>query len=828
MNNNGKRSSAQETFQQDRRHPTTRSVLGINNKIPESDQLYRTQLVGGMLEWSDEYARGMNQPGRIRRTQEDEQKKLFREKSKEPLKILKSKYGWYWKKKGKELNNGWKFVDGKGTSIFNSPEEIGEQYINDGEVIDKILHRSRGSNWENHIARDYDSDSDATVLEGTVAARPLEGASRPYQVDTMAASSTNIQWKPRVVSPASSSDGEAIVETDFSQVVHDLRVSGMSGGTRTQEDILARVSNGYWQQGGNYMPYGYLKTVLENQNNEIYIGKLGEEVVSIFSFRGTGRGQRDTTITLLWTKGSHRRKGFAKILMQRGIHNLLDDSCILSGTNPTNNSCGLFQNLDFGRTDAGYCIGVNKLRRILQLRASSRTENVVSGGMWETKIRLLDADDDDNDIPTDLIDERNQWRQGHQEPVIDLTGVEDNDATVDVIFLRVVKNDPESADWQFGVVDAPKQEKVTIDEEGNNTSHLHVATAAPAKTQDNPPYASAIAATISHSRTTNSTVPMKHGESNWKRSTRSQQQKLAGTTFHGTSTLNTPADKKKEQDSRFWWTCHLIPSKWETFSPSAAYCQDWGFVPVQYLSQYKIEQVKKFGTRGIHFAIGWIELYDLLRANATFDGEDFIITYNGPPFEIASTKNIDKETTSQQDEKTAMAADATPAESSETCYPPNPPSSISTNMSVSNVESSSSSNVTLTAEGDEGTQMASEESNTVSSDVFEEEQNEDDRREEPAANAAAMTICQTQASCRQSCLDALRRLADQGKITSEQKRYLVLDIILCKNKEQSAVENAYEILYKTDSYGGEGRSAEATDDEFAELCPMLATILKKD
>jgi hypothetical protein len=120
-----------------------------------------------------------------------------------------------------------------------------------------------------------------------------------------------------------------------------------------------------------------------------------------------------------------------------------------------------------------------------------------------------------------------------------------------------------------------------------------------------------------------------------------------------------------------------------------------------------------------------------------------------------------------------MAADATPAESSETCYPPNPPSSISTNMAVSNVESASSSNATLTAEGDEGTPMASEESNAtltaegdegtpmtseesnaVTLDVIEEDQTEDERRGGPitaaAANAAVVMICQTQASCRQT------------------------------------------------------------------------------
>jgi hypothetical protein len=73
-------------------------------------------------------------------------------------------------------------------------------------------------------------------------------------------------------------------------------------------------------------------------------------------------------------------------------------------------------------------------------------------------------------------------------------------------------------------------------------------------------------------------------------------------------------------------------------------------------------------------------------------------------------------------------------------------------------------------------------------------------------------------SLRQNCINALRRLADQGSISPKQKRVLFTDIITASAKgEFSMLEVAYELLYE----GGDDVS-EFAEEEFADQCRVFA------
>jgi hypothetical protein len=105
-----------------------------------------------------------------------------------------------------------------------------------------------------------------------------------------------------------------------------------------------------------------------------------------------------------------------------------------------------------------------------------------------------------------------------------------------------------------------------------------------------------------------------------------------------------------------WWNDHLKPSNWIEFKPKEKYCENSGFVPVQYteviesfvssdkkLSRKKIvDHVLEHGERGKHYAIGWLELSDLLRKYGTCRSDTeglrpgarnykILVSYQGPP-----------------------------------------------------------------------------------------------------------------------------------------------------------------------------------------------------
>mmetsp|Transcript_11278 Transcript_11278/g.20883 ORF Transcript_11278/g.20883 Transcript_11278/m.20883 type:complete len:473 (-) Transcript_11278:194-1612(-) len=70
---------------------------------------------------------------------------------------------------------------------------------------------------------------------------------------------------------------------------------------------------------------------------------------------------------------------------------------------------------------------------------------------------------------------------------------------------------------------------------------------------------------------------------------------------------------------------------------------------------------------------------------------------------------------------------------------------------------------------------------------------------------------------RQECIDSLRKLANEGRISPKQKRVLLTDIISCSSKgESSMVEVAYDLLC------GEGKDPEEAEEEFVDQCRVLA------
>jgi hypothetical protein len=75
-------------------------------------------------------------------------------------------------------------------------------------------------------------------------------------------------------------------------------------------------------------------------------------------------------------------------------------------------------------------------------------------------------------------------------------------------------------------------------------------------------------------------------------------------------------------------------------------------------------------------------------------------------------------------------------------------------------------------------------------------------------------------SVRSKCIDALRRLSIEGRISPKQKRVLLTDIISCTSRgEESLVEVGYKLLC------GEGMDEEADEEEFVDQCQVFARSL---
>lgn len=80
-----------------------------------------------------------------------------------------------------------------------------------------------------------------------------------------------------------------------------------------------------------------------------------------------------------------------------------------------------------------------------------------------------------------------------------------------------------------------------------------------------------------------------------------------------------------------YWKEFLKPAGWELLRPKL---YDWGFLPVQYKHVGR-KDVLKNGRRGVHYAEGWEDLYEMIRKFGIFDGvtDDgfpFLKSYKGP------------------------------------------------------------------------------------------------------------------------------------------------------------------------------------------------------
>ena len=75
---------------------------------------------------------------------------------------------------------------------------------------------------------------------------------------------------------------------------------------------------------------------------------------------------------------------------------------------------------------------------------------------------------------------------------------------------------------------------------------------------------------------------------------------------------------------------------------------------------------------------------------------------------------------------------------------------------------------------------------------------------------------------RQECIDTLRKLANEGRISPKQKRVLLTDIISCSSEgRNSMVEVAYGLLC------GEGKDPEESEEEFVDQCQVFAQSLSE-
>lgn len=107
-----------------------------------------------------------------------------------------------------------------------------------------------------------------------------------------------------------------------------------------------------------------------------------------------------------------------------------------------------------------------------------------------------------------------------------------------------------------------------------------------------------------------------------------------------------------------WWNDFLKPTPrrkgWLQFRPPQ--CMDWGFIPEQYVKDVVdpsssndcsllINHVLRHGIRGVHYAIGWQELYQLLRRFGRIDDRQqrkndtafTKINYKGPTLPFLET-----------------------------------------------------------------------------------------------------------------------------------------------------------------------------------------------
>ena len=93
----------------------------------------------------------------------------------------------------------------------------------------------------------------------------------------------------------------------------------------------------------------------------------------------------------------------------------------------------------------------------------------------------------------------------------------------------------------------------------------------------------------------------------------------------------------------------------------------------------------------------------------------------------------------------------------------------------------------------------------------------DKRRKDKKKKMKKLDERRVKLSIRPKCIDALRQLSKDGRISSKQKRVLLTDIISCSARgEKSLVEHAYKVLCVDPT------DEEAAEDEFVDQCQVFA------
>jgi hypothetical protein len=158
-------------------------------------------------------------------------------------------------------------------------------------------------------------------------------------------------------------------------------------GTITSSEILSGVHENEWKRS-NTMPYKYLEKVLDSNKNNVFVGKIGEEVCSILSFRFTGSGQRDATISLLWTSKNHRKKGYSTRLIHTAASWFLNNSFLHSGSTSVDSQQMCRSQKWHEVDDNSFAIEMKKLREYLEEKL--RRKSTGSNDDWE---RTIDHND---------------------------------------------------------------------------------------------------------------------------------------------------------------------------------------------------------------------------------------------------------------------------------------------------------------------------------------------------------------------------------------------------------------------------------------------------
>lgn len=125
--------------------------------------------------------------------------------------------------------------------------------------------------------------------------------------------------------------------------------------------------------------------------------------------------------------------------------------------------------------------------------------------------------------------------------------------------------------------------------------------------------------------------------------------------------LTVMTNKRRENIAYMWWNSHLRPGRsgWLQFKDTIC---DFGFIPVQYKAAcpqregetnhgYSLrfrKYILEHGTQGVHYALGWVGLYELVVKYGVISIEPprhekhahSILSYNGPPLVEESSPTV--------------------------------------------------------------------------------------------------------------------------------------------------------------------------------------------